>query len=171
MLFRSLPVGAFGGRAEYMDLLAPLGPVYQAGTLSGNPLAVRAGLAMLDALREPGVYARLEATTNRLAIGIERAAAAAGLPVAVTRVCGMLGLYFTNLAADEIRSYTQVSMSSVTRFRRFFHELLARGVYLAPSAFEATFVSLSHSDAVIDTTIAAMAEVFAILATEATEPQ
>ena len=166
-----LPVGAFGGRAEYMDLLAPLGPVYQAGTLSGNPLAVRAGLAMLDALREPGVYARLEATTNRLAIGIERAAAAAGLPVAVTRVCGMLGLYFTNLAADEIRSYTQVSMSSVTRFRRFFHELLARGVYLAPSAFEATFVSLSHSDAVIDTTIAAMAEVFAILATEATEPQ
>ena len=159
-----LPVGAFGGSARYMDMLAPLGPVYQAGTLSGNPLAVRAGLATLSALREPGVYEQLAATTTRLATGIERKAAAAGVRVAVTQVCGMLGLYFIDLPAGEIHSYTQVATANVTRFRQLFHALLDRGVYLAPSAFESTFVSLTHTDAVIDATIAALGEAFATLA-------
>ena len=161
-----LPVGAFGGKAQYMNMVAPLGPVYQAGTLSGNPLAVRAGLAMLTALREPGVYAQLAATTNRFATGIEHVAAAAGVQVAVTRVCGMLGLYFIDLQAAQIKSYDDVAKASVPRFQRFFHALLERGVYLAPSAFESAFVSLAHTDDVIDTTLSAMGDAFAELARE-----
>ena len=161
-----LPVGAFGGKAQYMNMVAPLGPVYQAGTLSGNPLAVRAGLAMLTALREPGVYAQLAATTNCFATGIEHVAAAAGVQVAVTRVCGMLGLYFIDLQAAQIKSYDDVAKASVPRFQRFFHALLERGVYLAPSAFESAFVSLAHTDDVIDTTLSAMGDAFAELARE-----
>ena len=159
-----LPVGAFGGSAKYMDMVAPLGPVYQAGTLSGNPLAVRAGLAMLSALRKPGVYEQLAATTTRLATGIERVAAGAGVRVAVTHVCGMLGLYFTDLPAAAIHSYKEVATADVARFQRFFHALLDRGVYLAPSAFESAFVSLTHTDAVVDATLTAMGEAFAELA-------
>ena len=153
-----LPVGAYGGKREWMDYVAPVGPVYQAGTLSGNPLAVCAGLAVLDAVCAPSFYSYLGAQTERLASGIESAARRIGVDVAVTRVCGMLGIYFTSQTANEILSFNQVSQSSVAKFRVFYHALLDRGVYLAPSAFEATFVSAAHSNSVIDTTLAAMSE-------------
>jgi glutamate-1-semialdehyde 2,1-aminomutase len=153
-----LPVGAFGGKREWMDHIAPVGPVYQAGTLSGNPIAVSAGLAMLEAVSEPGFYAHLGALTERLASGIEEAARKTGTALAVTRVCGMLGMYFTDQRASEIRSYDQVALCDADKFKRFYHALLARGIYLAPSAFEATFVSAAHSNAVIDTTLAAITD-------------
>ena len=153
-----LPVGALGGKREWMDHLAPMGPVYQAGTLSGNPLAVSAGLAMLEAVSEPGFHARLGALTERLASGVEEAARKTGTALAVTRVCGMLGMYFTDQRASDIRSFDQVSRCDAGRFRNFFHALLARGVYLAPSAFEATFVSAAPTSDVIDTTLEAITD-------------
>jgi glutamate-1-semialdehyde 2,1-aminomutase len=154
-----MPVGAFGGRRDIMEHIAPLGPVYQAGTLSGNPVAMAAGLATLEGLDAPGFHAKLATATDRLVRGIKAAADRAGVPLATNHVCGMFGLFFT--ASPRVTSYAEATACDVERFKRFFHGMLEEGVYLAPSAFEAGFVSAAHSDADVDATIAAAARVFA----------
>jgi len=154
-----LPVGAYGGPARLMDQLAPDGPVYQAGTLSGNPLAMAAGLVTLNALAQPGVYDRLESLAARLAEGLTRAARDGGVPVTLNRVGSMMTGFFH---PGPVTSYRAAADSDTDRYRRFFHAMLERGVYLAPSQFEAMFVSTAHSDADIDRTIAAAAESLAI---------
>jgi glutamate-1-semialdehyde 2,1-aminomutase len=156
-----MPVGAFGGRRDIMEHIAPLGPVYQAGTLSGNPVAMAAGLATLEGLSAPGFHARLKASTDRLVNGIKDAARKAGVPLSTNHVCGMFGLFFTS--DRQVTSYAEATACDVERFKRFFHGMLDEGVYLAPSAFEAGFVSAAHTDADIDGTIAAAARVFARL--------
>lgn len=156
-----MPVGAFGGRREIMEQIAPLGPVYQAGTLSGNPVAMAAGLATLEALSEPNFHARLEEKTNRLVDGLLTAARAAGVPLATNHVCGMFGLFFTDKSS--VHYFREVVASDAARFSKFFHAMLAEGIYLAPSAFEAGFVSQAHTDVEIDATIAAAKRVFATL--------
>jgi glutamate-1-semialdehyde 2,1-aminomutase len=156
-----MPVGAFGGRREIMEHIAPLGPVYQAGTLSGNPVAMAAGLATLAGIEAPGFHARLAAATRRLVKGLEDAAAGAGVALATNHVCGMFGLFFTSAAT--VTSYAEATACDVERFKRFYHGMLDEGVYLAPSAFEAGFVSAAHTDADIDATVAAAARVFARL--------
>jgi glutamate-1-semialdehyde 2,1-aminomutase len=154
-----MPVGAFGGRREVMQHIAPLGPVYQAGTLSGNPVAMAAGLATLRGVAQPGFHARLQATTDRLVAGFAAAARKAGVPLATNHICGMFGLFFT--AAPRVTGYAGATACDVERFRRFFHAMLDEGVYLAPSAFEAGFVSAAHGEAEIDQTIAAAERAFA----------
>jgi len=154
-----MPVGAFGGRREIMEHIAPLGPVYQAGTLSGNPVAMAAGLATLEGIGVPGFHARLAATTDRLVAGLRDAAQRSGVPVSTNHVCGMFGLFFTGAA--QVRTYAEATTCDVERFKRFFHGMLDEGVYLAPSAFEAGFVSSAHTDREIDATIAAAQRVFA----------
>jgi glutamate-1-semialdehyde 2,1-aminomutase len=156
-----MPVGAFGGRREIMERLAPLGPVYQAGTLSGNPVAMAAGLATLEAVAKPGFHARLAAATSRLVDGLAGAARAAGVPVAANRACGMFSLFFN---AGPVTNYREVMASDAARFRRFFHGMLDAGVYLAPSPYEAGFVSAAHGHAEIDATVEAAGRVFAALA-------
>ncbi len=156
-----LPVGAFGGPAKWMDHIAPVGPVYQAGTLSGNPLAMASGLATLALLDAPGFYERLHATTAALTDGLSRIAQDRRIPFRVNFVCGMFGLFFTSLPAVE--TYHDVKQSDVARFRRFFHGMLERGVYLAPSAFEAGFISSAHHTNDIDATLDAACDVFATL--------
>jgi glutamate-1-semialdehyde 2,1-aminomutase len=150
-----LPVGAYGGRKDLMDRVAPAGPVYQAGTLSGNPLAMRAGIETLDILGEAGTYERLEALSGRLATGLARAAAEAGIPAVVNRVGSMLTAFFN---AGPVVDYATATRSDTKRYARFFHAMLARGVYLAPSQFEAAFVSTAHDEALVDRTIAAAAD-------------
>jgi glutamate-1-semialdehyde 2,1-aminomutase len=142
-----------------MQHIAPLGPVYQAGTLSGNPVAMAAGLATLRGVAQPGFHARLQATTDRLVAGFAAAARKAGVPLATNHVCGMFGLFFT--AAPRVTGYAGATACDVERFRRFFHAMLDEGVYLAPSAFEAGFVSAAHGEAEIDQTIAAAERAFA----------
>jgi glutamate-1-semialdehyde 2,1-aminomutase len=154
-----MPVGAFGGRRDIMEHIAPLGPVYQAGTLSGNPVAMAAGLATLQGIAAPDFHARLAVTTDRLVLGIKDAARRAGIPLATNHVCGMFGLFFTS--AERVDSYADATASDVERFKHFFHGMLDEGVYLAPSAFEAGFVSAAHTDGDIDATVAAAARVFA----------
>ncbi len=156
-----LPVGAFGGRAEIMEKLAPEGPVYQAGTLSGNPVAMAAGLATLEAISEPGFHDRLTATTLRLMQGLSAAATEAGIPFTTNCVGGMFGLFFSDVSP--ITRYEQVMACDTTRFNHFFHGMLAEGVYLAPSAYEAGFVSGAHGEAEITATIAAARRVFRTL--------
>jgi glutamate-1-semialdehyde 2,1-aminomutase len=156
-----LPVGAYGGRADLMRHVAPLGGVYQAGTLSGNPLAVAAGLATLRALREdPAAYDRLERLGAQLEAGLRRAAGKVGLPVTVNRVGSMLTGFFTDAP---VRSYADARGADTARYGRFFHGMLARGVYLAPSQFEAAFVSLAHTPADLDLVETAAAESLASL--------
>ncbi|CAK0756267.1 glutamate-1-semialdehyde 2,1-aminomutase [Gammaproteobacteria bacterium] len=157
-----LPVGAFGGRREIMERLAPLGPVYQAGTLSGNPVAMAAGLATLELVCRPGFYEDLEEMTRRLTEGLTTAARTCGIPFTTQQVGGMFGLFFTT--EDPIQDYAQVMGCNVPRFREFFHAMLKRGIYLAPSAFEAGFVSGAHTATEIATTIAAAQEVFSTFA-------
>jgi glutamate-1-semialdehyde 2,1-aminomutase len=135
-----MPVGAFGGRRDIMEYIAPLGPVYQAGTLSGNPVAMAAGLATLEGIEAPGFHAKLAVATDRL-------------------VNGMFGLFFTDAA--HVNSYAEATRCDVERFKKFFHGMLDEGVYLAPSAFEAGFVSAAHTEREIDATIAAAERVFA----------
>lgn len=147
-----LPVGAYGGRREIMECVAPLGGVYQAGTLSGNPLAVAAGLATLRALREPGVYETLEARAGALEAGLREAAARAGVPVQVNRVASMLTAFFT---PHPVTDWTTAARADRERYAAFFHGLLARGVYLAPSQFEAAFLSTAHSAEDVAATVAA----------------
>ncbi len=156
-----MPAAAFGGRADIMSSIAPDGPVYQAGTLSGNPVAMAAGLATLDKLVEPGFYERLGEATARLTKGLKAVAADAGVPLAVEQTGGMFGFVFTDEA--EVRSYEQVAAADTDRFRTFFHGMLEKGVYLAPSAFEAGFVSAAHGDAEIDATLEAAGAVMASL--------
>ncbi|MDE1887453.1 MAG: glutamate-1-semialdehyde 2,1-aminomutase [Gammaproteobacteria bacterium] len=158
-----MPVGAFGGRREIMEQISPLGPVYQAGTLSGNPLAMAAGLATLELLDAPEFYAQLEGRTRQLAEGLRDAARSAGVALSVNHVCGMFGLFFSN--APRITDYTQVMACDAAGFQRFFHAMLAQGVYLAPSAFEAGFVSAAHSEADIEATVVAARKAFAQIAT------
>jgi glutamate-1-semialdehyde 2,1-aminomutase len=157
-----MPVGAFGGRRDILERLAPLGPVYQAGTLSGNPVAMAAGLATLEAISKPGFHARLDAATGRLVEGLAAAAQSAGVPFTTNHVCGMFGLFFT--ADAHVTNYRQVTACDTARFRRFFHGMLDAGIYLAPSAFEAGFVSAAHGEAEVATTIEAAARVFAGIA-------
>jgi glutamate-1-semialdehyde 2,1-aminomutase len=150
-----LPVGAYGGRADLMRHVAPLGGVYQAGTLSGNPLAVAAGLATVRALGAPGVYDRLEALGDRLARGLSDGARRAGIPLTVNRVGSMLTGFF---CAGPVTDYASAKRADTERYARFFHALCARGVYVAPSQFEAAFVSLAHTEADIDETVKASAD-------------
>jgi glutamate-1-semialdehyde 2,1-aminomutase len=156
-----MPVGAFGGRRDIMERIAPLGPVYQAGTLSGNPVAMAAGLATLEGLDAPGFHEGLAASTDRLVNGLAQAAARAGIPLATNHVCGMFGFFFTD--AKRVTSYADATACDVERFKRFFHGMLGEGIYLAPSAFEAGFISAAHTDADIDATVAAAGRVFARL--------
>ena len=153
-----MPVGAFGGRRDIMACIAPLGPVYQAGTLSGNPVAVAAGLTTLNLLKQPGFYTTLESQTAKLVDAFEAAAKAAGEPeFCADSIGGMFGVYFSDAVPA---SFAEVSASNRERFNRFFHAMLAEGVYLAPSAFEAGFVSVTHTDAVIQATGAAAQRTF-----------
>ena len=151
-----MPVGAFGGRREIMEHLAPVGPVYQAGTLSGNPIAMTAGLKTLEILSRPGFHEALEAKTQRLVAGMLDDASAAGVPMTANQVPGMFGLFFTD---QTVTNYAQATQCDLAAFKRFFHGMLDAGVYLAPSAFEAGFISSAHSDSDIDQTIAAAREV------------
>jgi glutamate-1-semialdehyde 2,1-aminomutase len=156
-----MPAAAFGGRAEIMASIAPDGPVYQAGTLSGNPVAMAAGLATLQLIDQPGFYESLSKSTQRMTDGLAAAANDAGVAVATENQGGMFGLVFTE--DGPVRSYAQVAAADVERFKQFFHGMLDEGVYLAPSAFEAGFVSAAHSDRDIDATIAAARKVFSSL--------
>ena len=155
-----MPVAAFGGRKDLMKHLAPLGPVYQAGTLSGNPVAVAAGMATLKLIQAPGFYESLSAQTAKLVRGLSAAAKAAGIAFCADAVGGMFGLYFAESVPD---TYAQVMACDKDKFNAFFHAMLELGVYLAPSAFEAGFVSAQHDDAVIDETVAMARKAFAAL--------
>jgi glutamate-1-semialdehyde 2,1-aminomutase len=148
-----LPVGAFGGRRDIMDRVAPLGPVYQAGTLSGSPLAMTAGLATLAEIDNDAFYDTLELRTRKLVDGLVAAALRHNVPVCANAVCGMFSLFFTS--QSKIENLDDVSGSEVDRFNRFFHAMLRRGVYLAPSAFEAAFIGAAHGDVIIAKTLAA----------------
>ncbi len=156
-----LPVGAFGGKREIMECIAPLGGVYQAGTLSGNPLAMRAGLAMLKLISQADFYHNLAASLAKLLAGLQQRADAAGIPFTTTQVGGMFGLFFTN--KKDISCFEDVMACDVERFREFFHLMLEQGVYLAPSAFEAGFISSAHGEAEIQATLDAAERAFARL--------
>jgi glutamate-1-semialdehyde 2,1-aminomutase len=155
-----LPVGAYGGRRDVMECVSPLGGVYQAGTLSGNPLAVAAGLETLRALREPGVYEALEVRAGELEAGLRDAAARAGVRATVNRVGSMLTAF---LAPDPVTDWTSAARADRARYARFFHAMLARGVYLAPSQFEAAFLSTAHSPDDVGATVEAARAAFKIL--------
>jgi len=152
-----LPAAAYGGRTDIMDTVAPVGPVYQAGTLSGNPLAMAAGAVALDLLDQPGTYERLEALSARLEAGLRQAAAEAGQSVTINRVGSMITVFF---CAGPVVDYATAKASDTRRFARFFHEMLKRGVYLPPAQFEAAFVSLAHTESDIDFTVTAAADAF-----------
>ena len=156
-----MPVGAYGGRRALMQQIAPAGPIYQAGTLSGNPVAMAAGLAMLELIQAPGFHDGLAAATAALCEGMEAAARDAGVPLTTTRVGAMFGLFFTDQQVD---TYAQAVACDTAAFNRFFHAMLERGVYLAPSAFEAGFMSSAHTPDVIDATISAAREAFKVVA-------
>jgi glutamate-1-semialdehyde 2,1-aminomutase len=156
-----MPVGAFGGRADVMQELAPTGPVYQAGTLSGNPIAMTAGLKTLEIISREGFYEDLDAKTERMLKGITQAAEDNGIPFSTNQVGAMFGMFFTEEA--KVERYQQVTACNVERFNAFFHLMLAEGINLAPSAFEAGFVSSAHTDEDIDNTIKAARKVFAML--------
>lgn len=156
-----MPVGAFGGKREIMEKIAPLGPVYQAGTLSGNPVAMAAGLATLDLISQPGFYAKLFTSTDKLVRGLRAAAAKNGVPFTTNHVGSMFGFFFTD--APEVSNYQQVMACDIPRFNRFFHGMLNAGHYFAPASYEAGFMSSAHSDADIESTIAAAERVMATL--------
>ncbi|WP_323845625.1 glutamate-1-semialdehyde 2,1-aminomutase [Microbulbifer magnicolonia] len=157
-----MPVGAFGGKREIMEKIAPLGPVYQAGTLSGNPVAMVAGLETLRLVQEPGLYEALTAKTDRLVEGVLEAAREAGIPLTANKAGSMFGFFFTDV--PQVTNYQQVMACNNERFNRFFHGMLEEGVYLAPASYEAGFMSAAHSDEDIEQTIAAARRVFARLA-------
>jgi len=154
-----MPVGCFGGKRAIMECIAPLGPVYQAGTLSGNPLAMAAGLTTLKLISRPGFHAELTDYTSRLLQGLQDRADAAGIPFVTTQVGGMFGLYFSG--ADNIVTFEDVMQSDAERFKQFFHAMLDGGVYLAPSAFEAGFTSIAHGDKELQLTLDAAEQAFA----------
>tara|TARA_R110001606_G_scaffold361754_7_gene515107 strand:- start:3419 stop:4699 length:1281 start_codon:yes stop_codon:yes gene_type:complete len=156
-----LPVGAFGGKRKVMEHIAPLGPVYQAGTLSGNPIAMAAGLTTLNLIQTPDFHKNLDAAAKRLCEGLQTLADKAGIGFTTNQVGGMFGMFFTD--EKEISSYAQVMNCDQERFKKFFHGMLDRGVYLAPSAFETGFISAAHGDAEIQATLDAAEQVFATL--------
>ena len=156
-----MPVGAFGGKQKYMEQVAPSGPVYQAGTLSGNPVAMAAGLANLKLISEDGFFDRLTATTTALVSGVRQAADEAGVPLQTSQVGGMFGLFFTD--ADRIVNFAEAGKCDIEAFKVFYHAMLDRGVYLAPSAYEAGFVSSAHTEEHITATVSAAREAFALL--------
>jgi glutamate-1-semialdehyde 2,1-aminomutase len=158
-----VPVAAYGGRAELMNNVAPLGPVYQAGTLAGNPLAMRAGIAALNQLTKPGLYDELTQMARRLVFGLRAELASAGIPAQVNAI-GSLSTFF--FAPEPVRNYTDAKRSDTKRYARFFREMLDRGIFLAPSQFEAAFVSAAHTPADIDCTIAAARESLQAIAAE-----
>jgi len=159
-----MPVGAFGGKRKLMEQVAPSGPVYQAGTLSGNPVAMAAGLANLELIMAEGFYVQLEQKTRRLLTGIEREAERAGVPLLTTQVGGMFGLFFT--PQKQVINFAEAGQCNTEAFKCFFHRMLERGVYLAPSAYEAGFVSSAHTVEHIEATINAAQESFAALIQE-----
>ena len=159
-----MPVGAFGGRRDIMSCIAPLGPVYQAGTLSGNPVAVAAGLATLRLLQSPETFERVAKRTQSLVQGLGEAAARHGIAFSAQGIGSMFGLYFRGSAPSR---FSEVMQCDVTAFNRFFHAMLERGIYLAPSAYEAGFVSTAHGEAEINATVAAADAVFAAMAASA----
>jgi glutamate-1-semialdehyde 2,1-aminomutase len=156
-----MPVGAFGGRVDIMQQIAPLGPVYQAGTLSGNPVAMAAGLATMEVISEPGFYEPLFAYTNALCEGMEAAATEAGVPFTTNHAGTMFGGFFTE--ADSVSNYAEVMACDTEAFSRFFHAMLDNGVYLAPASYEAGFVSSAHGDAELNATLDAARKAFATL--------
>ena len=156
-----MPVGAFGGRKDIMEHIAPLGPVYQAGTLSGNPVAMAAGLKTLELISADNFFDELSNKVNTLVDGIINKANAAGIPMTSNTVGGMFGLFFTE--ADSVTNFDQVTQCNIERFNKFFHGMLNEGVYLAPSAYEAGFVSSAHTEEDIQNTINAAEKVFASL--------
>jgi glutamate-1-semialdehyde 2,1-aminomutase len=156
-----MPVGAFGGRALIMDHIAPDGPVYQAGTLSGNPVAMAAGFTTLDLVSQPGFFEELSDKTKKLVVGLQKAADAADIPFTTNIVGGMFGLFFSG--EKQISNFDQVMACNKERFNKFFHGMLEKGIYLAPSAFEAGFVSSAHTEQDIETTLNVAAEVLKTL--------
>jgi glutamate-1-semialdehyde 2,1-aminomutase len=156
-----MPVGAFGGKKEIMQYIAPLGPVYQAGTLSGNPLAMAAGLKTLELISKKDFFSNLTKQTTKLLVGLQKAADNAGIAFTTNQVGGMFGLFFTS--EEKVTSFKQTTACDTERFKRFFHGMLAEGVYLAPSAYETGFVSLMHGDDEINKTIEAATNVFETL--------
>jgi glutamate-1-semialdehyde 2,1-aminomutase len=155
-----MPVGAYGGRRDVMNQIAPAGPIYQAGTLSGNPIAMAAGLAMLELVQAPGFHAELSRRTQLLTDGLQGLADGAGIPFSTNRVGAMFGLFFT---AHRVETYAQATASDLARFNRFFKAMLERGVYLAPSAYEAGFLSMAHDEAVIAEILRAARDSFELI--------
>jgi len=155
-----LPVGAYGGKESIMSMVAPSGPVYQAGTLSGNPLAATAGIATLKVLQQPGVYEELENKSARLEEGLREAAAAAGLELTFNRVGSMLCTFFTS---EPVTDFASATKADTDQYARYFQAMLERGIYLAPSQFEAVFMSLAHTEGQIDQTIEAAYESFKLI--------
>jgi len=155
-----LPVGAYGGRRDIMELVAPAGPMYQAGTLSGNPMATAAGIATLKLLREPGTYEQLERSTKTLTAGLVEAAKEAGIPVTLNQVGAMFTLFFTE---GPVKDWDTAKVSNTARFGAYFRAMLQAGVYLAPSQFEAAFMSLAHTDREIELTLKAARAAFATM--------
>jgi glutamate-1-semialdehyde 2,1-aminomutase len=155
-----LPVGAYGGARELMQQIAPAGPVYQAGTLSGNPLAVTAGIATLKQLKVPGVYRGLEEQARALAEGLAERAKRAGVPLMQTRVGSMMGAFFTK---EPVVDYVSAKQSDTQRYAKYFHRMLAKGVYFAPSQFEAAFLSTAHTSRDLAHTLASAYTVFQAL--------
>jgi len=153
-----MPVGAYGGRRKIMEYIAPQGPVYQAGTLSGNPAAMAAGIATLEQLKQPGFYERLEEKSQRLSDGLKQAAEKAGVKAAFNRVGSMMGMFFTD---RDVRNFSDAKTSDLKMFSAYYRGMLEKGIYLAPSQFEALFMSSAHNDEAIDTTINAASNVFA----------
>jgi glutamate-1-semialdehyde 2,1-aminomutase len=163
-----LPVGAYAGPAKYMQQVSPSGPVYQAGTLSGNPLAMAGGIETLEILKEPGCYETHEERSDALARGLIDRARARRVAVAVNRVGSMMGLYFVKSEGQQVTNFAEATASDTDAFKAFFHAMLDRGVYLAPSAYEAWFVSLAHTDEIIQATIDAADEAFEVVANRRT---
>jgi glutamate-1-semialdehyde 2,1-aminomutase len=155
-----LPVGAYGASRKLMEMISPAGPVYQAGTLSGNPLAMAGGLATLEILQEPGGYESLEQSSARLALGLQGAADEANVPVAINRVGSMIGLFFVKKSGEKVTDYRTATSADISAFATFFHAMLANGIYLAPSMFEAIFVGTAHTPEAIDKTVAAAVVAF-----------
>ena len=156
-----MPVGAYGGRREIMNQIAPAGPIYQAGTLSGNPVAMAAGLAMLEQIQAPGFHKELSRRTQLLVDGLQALADGEGIPFSTNRVGGMFGLFFT---AEKVETYAQATACDIPRFNRFFKAMLDRGVYLAPSAYEAGFMSMAHDEQIIADTLRVARDAFKTLA-------
>jgi len=161
-----VPVAAYGGRAELMDQVAPLGPVYQAGTLAGNPLAMRAGIAALKQLTKPGLYEEMTQLAQRLVVGLRAELAGAGIPAQVNAIGSLATVFFT---PEPVKNYAGAKRSNTKRYARFFREMLDREIFLAPSQFEAAFVSMAHTSQDIDQTLAAARESLQVISSDSAQ--